>query len=75
MEETLFTKVIPSFDATFFRMEVTSEYVIVTNADGAEPGIYIYDHELKRLKYFSLNQTDEAPYNLELYKDENYGFL
>lgn len=75
MEESLFTKVIPSFDATFFRMEVTLEYVIITKADGDQPGIYFYDHDLNRLKFFWLFKLNEAPYNLALHTDENHGFL
>jgi len=36
------------------RMECTKDYVILSDADGKEPGIYYYDLELDQLEYFKL---------------------
>ena len=49
--------------------------MIVTNADGKDPGIYFFNYELEQIRYFELPEQEEAPYNMELFIDSQLGFL
>lgn len=57
------------FNGTHMRVQVTEEFVIVSNADGLSSGVYFLNHELERLRYFTYPSLKEAPYNLEVYED------
>ena len=48
------------------RLEVTDDYIIVSNADGFAPGIYFFDHDWTQIEYFPRAPQKEAPYNLEV---------
>ena len=54
------------FNGTQMRLEVTDDYVIVSNADGFMPGIYFFDHDWNAIDNFPRTPQAEAPYNLEV---------
>mmetsp|Transcript_39973 Transcript_39973/g.52281 ORF Transcript_39973/g.52281 Transcript_39973/m.52281 type:complete len:116 (+) Transcript_39973:869-1216(+) len=57
------------------RIEVTEQFVIISNADGVKPGIYFYDHALNEIEFFPRFSLKEAPYNLEVHQDPDFGLL
>ena len=50
------------------RIEVTEEFVIVTDSNGKRPAVTFYDHNWKRVKEFRLPRQAESPYNLDVYQ-------
>ena len=48
--------------------------MIVTNADGQDPGIYFFDHDWNQKKYYPMSPLAEAPYNIEV-SEESDGTL
>ena len=66
---------MPNFNGTHLKVEVTEDFVIVSNADGMSPGIYFYDHDLEEVEYFPRFALPEAPYNLEVHRDPDFGLL
>ena len=66
---------MPNFNGTHLKVEVTEDFVIVSNADGMSPGIYFYDHNLEEVEYFPRFALPEAPYNLEVHRDPDFGLL
>ena len=65
----------PEFNGTHARIEVTQDFVIVSNSDGAQPGIYFFDHQLEQLEYFPRFALAEAPYNIEVHEDPEFGMI
>ncbi len=60
---------MPSFDGTKLRIKVTDELVIVSNADGLNPGIYFFDYNLEQIEYIPRSRLAFTYYNLEVYDD------
>lgn len=50
------------------RVEVTEEFIIVSDSNGKRPAVTFYDHDWKRVKEFRLPRLSEAPYNLDVYQ-------
>ena len=57
------------FNGTRMKIEVTDEFVIISNSDGAEPGISFFNHSMSLVQFFNRSALFEAPYNLEVYRD------
>ena len=50
------------------RIEVTERFVIVSNSDGAAPGVSFFDHEWNLVEFFPRLLLLEAPYNIEVFE-------
>ena len=59
-----------SLNGTLQRLEVTSDFVIVSDSNGLEPGISFFDYNFNLIKYFPLPQLFESPYILKLSRNE-----
>ena len=59
-------------DGEKLRLEVSDDFVIVTDADGNFPGIKFFDHDLNDVKFIELENQLEAPYNIAVYYTPEY---
>ena len=54
MTETVTIVDMPELNGTQTRLEISQDFIIVTNADGEAPGIYFFDYDWDLVKNFTL---------------------
>ena len=64
-----------SFIGRFMRIQVTDNFLVVSNSEGEAPGISFFDHDWNLIHYFPRFPLLEAPYNLAVHEDPDLEML
>ena len=54
-------------NGTMMRIQATEKFVIISDSNGAEPGVHFFDHDLEPVEFFPMPSLEEAPYNFEVH--------
>ena len=58
----------PKYNGTHMKLELTDDFIILSNSDGVSPSVSFFDHKWELIKEFPRKFMQDTSYELEVFE-------